>query len=252
MYFFINISHSGTKLVFFDIGQGDAVLLESASGHTIIFDGGPDNLVLQGLGQYLPFYQRKIDYLVISHYHDDHIIGLVEVVKRYQVNNLIYSGKKSSSLNFIELLRVARAYNVKLIEVQGQLRVDLDSSCSLRLIDPESLVIKEDANNSVTAKINCGGRTVLLAGDNADFVERALLQIGWLEDINIFKASHHGSNTSNSWEFLEVIKPELIVISVGVDNRYGHPGGQFLERASNLRIPVKRTDLEGSIEILLK
>ncbi len=250
--FFLSIGPSSAELVFFNVGQGDAALLRTADDKIVLFDGGPDNLILQGLGKYLPFYQRKIDYIIVSHYHDDHFIGFIEVIKRYQVKKLVYSGKEPDSQSFLDLLKIAGTYNIEMIKVEDRIMIELSLGCSINIINPAIIGIKNDPNNSITAKIACGGKKVLLAGDSGDFVEKALLAVDWLEDVDIFKASHHGSNTSNSLEFLKFINPELIVISVGTDNRYGHPGKLFLERVSLLNIPIKRTDKDGSIKVLLK
>lgn len=239
----------GLELVFLDVGQGDSTLIKTPNGQTILVDGGPDNKVLRGLGENLPFYRRSIDFLILSHYHDDHITGLIEIIKRYRVKTLIYSGQDSDSLLISELLKVASQYKVELKVLNGQADLSFGPTCNLNLLNPIILGIKEDPNNSLVSRLDCDGRQFLLAGDNSATVEKALLESGWLLKADIFKASHHGSNYSNSTTFLEKISPSLIVISVGADNRFGHPGNFFLERVATLDIPVERTDTEGDVKI---
>lgn len=252
IFFIFRPQNDGMKAIFLDVGQGDASLIKTPGGQVILIDGGPDNKVLQGLGKNLPFYRRRIDFLVLSHYHDDHITGLIEIIKRYQVGTLIYQEKMPGSLLVSELLKIASQKKVRLLSLGSQANLPLGSNCDLNLLNPAVLGIKEDANNSLISRFDCEGQELLFAGDNNEKVEKALLNSGWSLKADIFKASHHGSNTSNSADFLEKVAPRLIVISVGADNRFGHPGRYFLERAAALGIPVKRTDIGGEISIFVK
>lgn len=244
--------YHGLELVFIDVGQGDSSLIKTPGGRTILIDGGPDNRVLRGLGKNLPFYRRSIDFLIISHYHDDHITGLIETIKRYRVKNLVYSGKIPDSLLISELLNVASQNKVKLTPLNGQANLPLGSNCDLNLLNPVILGIKDDSNNSITIRLDCLEKSFLFAGDNNDKVEAALLAFDWPLKADIFKASHHGSNTSNSASFLEKIAPRLIVVSVGANNRFGHPGSFFMDRAAALGLPIKRTDIDGDQRIFIK
>ncbi|MCX6794919.1 MAG: MBL fold metallo-hydrolase [Candidatus Falkowbacteria bacterium] len=240
------------ELIFLDVGQGDSTLIKTPDGKTILIDGGPDNKVLRGLGKNLPFYKRRINFIILSHYHDDHITGLIEVIKRYRVGTLIYQSKTPDSLLMADLLKIASQYNVELKPLAGQADLSFGIGCDLNLLNPDILGIKKDPNNSLVSRLDCGGQKFLLAGDNPAAAEKALLASGWPLEADVFKASHHGSNTSNGAEFLEKINPRLIVISVGADNRFGHPGSFFLERATALNIPIKRTDIEGDVKIFAK
>lgn len=240
------------EVVFLDVGQGDSALIEAPDGQIILIDGGPDNKVLRGLGKKLPFYRRQIDFLIISHYHDDHIAGLIEIIKRYRVRTLVYSGKKPDNALIAELLRVASDNKVSLRSLDSQMSLSFSPDCRLDILNPAALNIKEDPNNSLTSRLNCAGQSFLFAGDNGSTIEKALLAAGWPLKADIFKASHHGSNTSNSEAFLEAVSPKIIIVSVGQDNRFGHPGSLFLDRISRLDILLKRTDTVGDIKIFAK
>ena len=248
----INYSLSPLEVIFLDVGQGDATFIKAPDGRTILIDGGPDNSILRGLGKNMPFYRRSLDFVIISHYHDDHIIGLIEIIKRYQVKNLIYSGKKIDSANMSELLRMAAIYNVEVIKIDSELEIEFEENCFLKLLNPGILKIKDDPNNSISSKFECRSLDFFLAGDNGLAAEAALMDRGWISDADVFKASHHGSNSSNGSVFMERMSPGLIVVSVGKDNRFGHPGDKFLERTESLDIPVKRTDIDGSVKVLVK
>lgn len=252
IYCLILANKKAPGVIFLDVGQGDASLIKAPGGQVILLDGGPDNQVLWGLGKNLPFYRRRIDFLVLSHYHDDHLMGLIEIIKRYRVGTLIFSGESPDSLLVQELLRIARKYGVKLQTLDGRANLAFDSNCNLSLLNPVILGIKKDPNNSLAARLDCHGQSFLFSGDNGLAVEKALLGSDWPLTANVFKASHHGSNTSNGLNFLEKVAPRLVVVSVGKENRFGHPGVSFLERAASLGLSITRTDQAGEIKILIK
>lgn len=246
-------NHSPKKTVrvsYFNIGQGDAALIRTPTGSRILIDGGPDNLILQRLGEKLPFYVRRLDYLIISHFHDDHLTGLVEILKRYQVSKIILMSSEISSPAVSALHAEIKKLNISVINIQNSGRLPLDEACVLFFVNPGSLNIKNNENNSLVTKLDCHGYRFLFAGDNEAEVEAALLKSGFDLSANIFKASHHGSKTSNTEGFLEAVKPQKMIISVGTDNRFGHPNYEVVERALNMGIALWRTDISGTIDIL--
>lgn len=237
------------EINFFDVGQGDSILIKNMNGNNILIDGGPDNLVLRRLGETLPFWSREIDYLILSHYHDDHLIGLIEVLRRYKINHLVYLENNFSSPLLKIFFSEAEKRKIKIIKLISSARINFSDVCFLDLLNPESLGIKSEANNSVIAKVNCESKKFLFSGDNGFKVENALLEINWDLRADIFKASHHGSNYSNSRAFLKKISPQQIIVSVGADNRFNHPGQKFLELTEELGVKIKRTDQLGNIKI---
>ncbi len=250
--FFIHLYNirSVLEVDFLDVGQGDAILIKTPSNEAILIDGGPDNKVLWRLGENLSFYQRRIDYLILSHYHDDHAVGLIEILKRYRVGHLIYAGGISSSPVITELLDIAQSRKVELIPLDGEFQVSYGNDCRLDLLNPFVLGVKDDPNNSLVARLSCVGRTFLFSGDNSQSVEKILINSDWDIRADILKSSHHGSNSANSELFLRAVNPQFMVISVGADNRFGHPSPRIIELASVLGIDVKRTDESGSVKFL--
>lgn len=249
LYICFNFSQKITEIDFFDVGQGDASLIKMPGGKVILIDGGPDNLVLKRLGENLPFYKRKIDLVVLSHPHDDHIIGLLEVIRRYKVGAIIYVGEEEKPELLDLLLKIAKQRDIELINLKNEANIDYLPVCSLYLLNPESLKIKNDDNNSIIARLDCGSLTALFSGDNNSAVEGALLKTGNDWSAEIMKASHHGSKTANSENFLKAVSPNIFVISVGADNRFGHPHADVLERVKKLKIGIKRTDIDGTVKV---
>ncbi len=233
------------QAVFLDVGQGDATLIFTSSGQTVLVDGGPDNILLKRLGEWLPFFHRRLDYVIISHFHDDHITGLISVVKRYDVGEVIYAHKiESAASRELDLWLQRRSVPVRRISNETVLSFSPD--CRLRLISPEALVSDYDENDSLISHFNCGPLSILLTGDNRQEVEQSL--VARFSDLksDVFKAAHHGSKTANSLALLKAIEPRLMVISVGDRNRFGHPHAEVLDRAKSLGVEVRRTDEQGS------
>jgi len=235
---------------FLDVGQGDAALIETPGGQTILIDGGPDNSVLRGLGDNLPFYRRRLDMIIVSHYHDDHIAGLIEIINRYKVGKIIFPADSPSSEIAEIFFKTAADRKVPIIYLSDTADLDLADDCSMFLLNPASLGVPADDNNSLIAKLDCRKKRFLFTGDSNAKVERALISSGLDWRADVLKASHHGSITANSEDFFRAVSPGRLIISVGVDNRFGHPSPVVLERVSGLGIQVKRTDQEGTIRFV--
>jgi competence protein ComEC len=238
------------RVYFFDVGQGDAALVRTPTGKNILIDGGPDDLVLWRLGEELPFYVRRLDYIIVSHFHDDHITGLIEILKRYQVSKIIFVPSEIYSPAVAAFQEEIKKLNLSIINIKTTGVLRLDDYCGLFFINPSSLNIKDNANNSLVTKLDCSGHKFLFAGDNELEAEAALVKSGFDLSADIFKASHHGSKTSNIEDFLEAVSPQKMIISVGADNRFGHPNQEVLDRTTSKGINIWRTDIQGNCDIL--
>ena len=228
-----------------NVGQGDAILITTPEQNHILIDGGPDNEVLGELPKVLPYLFPKIDLLVLSHPHLDHVAGLVEIMKRYDVSAVL--------LNPVEY--PSGAYERFLEEIKGTKIYSASSSKDFRFGDTYVDVLfpfvagttDANANNeSVALMISQGGHKILLTGD-AEKEEEAKL-LAYNLEADIFKAGHHGSRTSST--LLDKIMPKLLLISCGVGNKFGHPHEETLEKANGLGIEVLRTDQIGTISII--
>ncbi len=243
---------SKLEVVFLEVGQGDATLLKLPDKSRVLVDGGPDNVILHRLGEELFFYERRLDFLVVSHFHDDHIAGFIEIMRRYRVGALVYAAGLEAGVLGEILLEEAKRLDVDTIIIEGEGKISFSASfiseeCILQFFNPLALGVKPDSNNSLLTKLNCASLKFLFAGDNEEKTEAMLLSSDFDLRADIFKASHHGSKTSNRQDFLGAINPKIMVIPVGENNKFNHPSQETLLIAENLDIEIRRTDKEGTI-----
>lgn len=252
----------GVKVWFFDVGQGDAQFLDFADGSQILIDGGPDGKILQGLGKAMPFYDRDIDLMILTHPHKDHIFGLIEVLKRYKVGKIVLPEVDFDSAFYKEFLEIAREKNISLEYLAGGDEIKIGEFAEFDFLSPskndgnknfttenESFGAKgQDLNDSsLVAKFIYGENSILFTGDAGEDIEKEILAEGYNIKADILKVGHHGSKYSGSEEFLKAVSPEYAVIQVGADNKYGHPTEQTLSRLAAIGARVLRNDLNGDI-----
>jgi competence protein ComEC len=242
-------------LTVLDIGQGDAILIETPSGATALIDGGPDpELTLRRIGANLPFHVRRIDLLVLSHPHQDHVAGLVEVLARHRIGAVIEAGIGFDNPSYLRLLADASAAGIGVLRATAGHEIALDATTSLAVLypsddDARAPLPDGDINNgSVVVELRHGGFRALLTGDAEAPVEAALVSRGAVRAIDVLKVGHHGSHSSSTPEFLAAVDPTVAIISAGVDNEYGHPAAETLAALAG-RI-VLRTDLDGDVEVV--
>jgi beta-lactamase superfamily II metal-dependent hydrolase len=246
-------------LAVLDVGQGDAILIETPAGATMLVDGGPDpELTLRRLGANLPFFARRIDVMVLSHPHQDHVAGLVDVLDRFQVGALMHAGIAFENPANDRLLADAAAEPMldAALARAGQ-SFALDATTTVEILYPTEAdaaapLPEGDINNgSVVLLVRHGGFTALLTGDAEAAVEAALVGRGILPRVDVLKVGHHGSTSSTTPGLLDAVRPTAAVISSGVDNDYGHPAPETLATlAARPEIAVFRTDLDGDVEIV--
>lgn len=242
------------KVYFFDVGQGDAVFIETPNGNQVLIDGGPDNTVLQKLGEVMPFYDKDIDVVIMTHSDADHVTGLLEVLNRYEVEHIIYSDivRKSTLYNAWQKAVAQEGANI-IDPVAGKI-IDLGNGITVTIVYPlESIagkVMKKTNNNSVVLMLKYGESEILLTGDIEKQAERALILSSISLDADILKIAHHGSKTSTIEEFIFEVSPQVAIVQVGAKNRYGHPSQEVLSRLENFGIPYYRTDIDGDIKVI--
>ena len=233
-----------------NVGQGDAILITTPDQHHILMDGGDGNVILPELGEVLPYLYSEIDLLILSHPHADHVEGLIPVLQRFDVNNVLISAPAYDSL----------IYDAFLDKIDGKQVFFADDDMDFRLgdtfldvlypFDPFTGLEVENVNNvSPVIRVEYGGKSILLTGDAEQEVEAVLLAASVDVKADVLKAGHHGSRTSSTLAFLEAVDPAIMIISAGVDNSYGHPHEETLEKAADLGIQVFRTDLDGRIKL---
>jgi competence protein ComEC len=241
-----------------DIGQGDSILVTAPSGAVALIDGGPDpERALRELGQMLPFHRRRIDLLVLTHPHQDHVAGLVEVLERYRVGAILDPGRPFENASYDRFLTDAAAEpGATMAVARSGMVISLDAATTLRVLfpDPTDLTAplpEDDINNaSVVLLLESRGTRVLLTGDAELPVERLLAERGLLTAVTVLKVGHHGSTSSTSAELLDAIRPRIALISCGVGNDYGHPAPETLDRLAEYGIGTLRTDVDGTVEVV--
>lgn len=236
---------------FLDVGQGDAQLI-AFNGNQILIDGGPDNQILQELGRVMPFNDKTIEAVILTHPDADHINGLINVLERYKVENIVenFLDKHDSAVyrKWNEFKKEATVTQA----TYGQ-KIELGNGAYLEIIypiNPESEQSKTN-NNSVISRLTYGENQILFTGDTEAKIEKELIARKIDIDADFLKIPHHGSRTSTSEELLEAVTPESAFIQVGKDNRYGHPHSVVLERLESRGIKYYRTDTNGLIELIL-
>ena len=249
-------SSPALELAFFDVGQGDAVFFETPHGHQVLIDGGPDTKVLSRLGEVMPFWDKTLDLVVLTHPDADHITGLVAVFERYEVENVLWTGRRKDTRVFAAFDAVLKKEGANVFLAQAGQQVVLgESGAVLEILYPqESSDVQQGKSNetSIVARLAYGDRKVLLPGDTTKKIEELLLEAEKDMKADILKIAHHGSDTSSSREFLEAVASKVAVISVGRDNKFGHPTQDVLVNLAEYGIKIRRTDREGTIFFYLK
>lgn len=264
---------NGVMLVaFLDVGQGDAIFIETPNGKQVLIDGGVGNKVLSALGQVMPFYDRKIDLLIATHNDADHIGGFPEVFKRYKIISYGDNGKEESG-DLIDALD--RAINAERLESKMTLKsgnevvLDLERNIRLEILWPAGDFECDDRNDcSVVARLVYGNSEFLLTGDAPILVEDYLINgFGYssttesvatstdsmrastsnILESDILKVGHHGSDTSTGEAFLKMVKPKYAIISAGADNKYGHPKLEVIEKLMQNQVEILETSKRGNI-----
>lgn len=250
---FVYQARANPRMTFFDVGQGDAIFLEMPNGNQVLIDGGPGDRVLAALGRAMPFWDRSIDILVLTHPHLDHVEGLVEVLKRYRVNMVVTSGAEYSTPEFQEWQKSIREKNISLHIARAGERFNLGGGGTLDIFLPLEdffgLAPKEIHDAMVAVKFSFGKNSALLMGDAEREFEYKLVFFGFPVDSDILKVGHHGSRTSSAEEFVRAVSPDVSVIEVGKKNRYGHPHEEAIGTLGRFGGRILRTDELGDIQV---
>jgi beta-lactamase superfamily II metal-dependent hydrolase len=235
---------------FLNVGQGDAELIKTPYGQTILIDGGPDNKVLAELGRNLPWLDRKIDLVINTHPHDDHVSGLIDVLKKYQVERILMTGAMNNAPPFEEFLKVQAEKKTPVVIVSGLETITLGPDLKLEILYPGKNDLGADLNeDSIVAKLIYKNKSFLFVGDAGDKTETELLAEKINLQADVLKVGHHGSETSSSLNFLRAVSPKFAVIECGLNNQFGFPKADTLWRLAKVGAQIFRTDLNGTVKI---
>jgi len=249
-------------VIVLDVGQGDSILLEGNRGGRILVDGGPDPTVLiTDLDHYVPSWDRRLDAIVLTHPHDDHVAGLVAVVERYRVGRAFESGWPSDTPAYrawesalaakgLRSERLATGQTLRLDDATLDVLWPDDGRTRPAYLDQTATDNRKTNDASIVLLGGYEGRRFLLTGDEEEDIDPILLSRG-LPAVDMLKAAHHGSATASSDVLLATVQPRVSVVSVGANNRYGHPNPATMARLRAHSSHVARTDQEGTVETTL-
>lgn len=232
-----------TRVVFLDVGQGDAILISRGPNQVLIDGGRSGKVLLSALSRHVPFWDRTIETVIATHPDADHIGGFPELFSRYEIGAYLDNGTRSESKVFALLEARRSESDVESILARRGLSITFPEGGMLSVLYPDGQAGFSNANaGSVVSRFSFGEMDFLLTGD----LPKEEQYLSHIESAEILKVAHHGSKHSTSAAFLEAVQPDEVVISVG-KNSYGHPDAEVLARLSEAGAAVYRTDRSGDI-----
>jgi competence protein ComEC len=254
---FVLAGNNSLKVEFIDVGQGDSAFVRTPENHQILIDGGPGSAVLSKLAKNMPFWDRTLDLVILTHPESDHMQGLLYVLKRYKADYILWTGVKKTAPEYdawLSVLEKQKKMGAKIIIALAGQKItagDLEIDILYPFSSLEGQDMKNTSNDTcVVNKLVYGNMNFLFTGDISFNAENGLISNGTSLRSDVVKIAHHGSKYSTSDDFLASSNPKIAVISVGKDNTYGHPTPEVLDRLSNMGIQTLRTDQNGDITIL--
>ncbi len=242
-------------VIFFDVGQGDAIFIQTPRGQKILVDGGPSpTILLAALGRRMPFWDHTIDLVILTHPHDDHVSGLIPVLERYKVKAFLDGGQEHPTPTYTRCLELVQEKGIPYQLGRAGTQIQLGEGLQMKVLHPQGELLSDTNsdvnNNSIVLRLVYGRISFLLPGDVEEEAEALLLSSN--EDLasTILKSPHHGSDTSLNPRFLEAVNPRLAIIQVGADNKFGHPDPTTLAKLEEHGVTVLRTDQNGTVEVI--
>ena len=236
-----------------DVGQGDAILIELPDTTQILIDGGPDGSVLTELSAVMGPLDKTLDVVIATHPDKDHIGGLPDVLAAYDVGTIVLTGAEKDTNLYRAWVAAVASEGAQIVLADGIKRLAFGDLAVLDLLWPQESMLGKSPSSvndyAVVSRLTYGSVDFLFTGDIEMWTEQRLVRSGILGDVEVLKIPHHGSKTSTTTALLRVTTPKIAVISVGKENRYGHPSDLVLTRLLDFGIETRRTDLEGRITI---
>lgn len=240
-----------TLVYFLDVGQGDSELIRLKTGRNILIDTGTGETAQRLVDELKALGVNRVDVLIATHPHEDHIGGMAEVVRQLPVGKIympkIASEQVPTTAVYENVLKAIDRKNLKITAARGGMTLFSEGDISLEALAPNSARYKELNSYSIVARLTCGKKSFLFTGDAQSDSEKEMLAKGYSLKSDVLKCGHHGSSTSTTAAFLKAASPKAAVISCGVNNDYGHPDKQVLVRLKKAGVTVYRTDRQDTI-----
>lgn len=231
----VRIINPTLKIYFIDVGQGDSTLIVTPKNKKILIDGGEGktNVLFQYL---LDRRINKIDYIIISHFDSDHCNGLIEIIEKMRVENIVMSKQSKESEEYKKILEIIKQKNIKVSSVKAEDKIIIEKNLYTKILNPaEKFEFQDLNNNAIVAKLVYKNFSMLFTGDIEKAEENLAKKYKNELKSTILKVAHHGSKTSTSEEFLKYVEPQIALIGVGKNNKFGHPNQITIEKLKNIR-----------------
>ncbi|MBI5469766.1 MBL fold metallo-hydrolase [Candidatus Kaiserbacteria bacterium] len=244
--------HALLTVSFLDIGQGDSIFIQAPSGTQVLIDGGPGSTVMRRLSQVMPWYDHSLDVIIPTHPDADHISGLIDVLKRYQISYVLQSSVLGSTPTWNSLegaIADDAKSGTKVITAERGRIINLGKGAYLEILSPDRELLKTDTNTACVVTHLVYGKTSFMLGcDAPQMIENYLVSLdGKNLKSDVLKAGHHGSRTSSSPLWVGYVDPSYAVYSRGCDNKYGHPHAETIATFARFNIPTEDTCKLGTI-----
>jgi competence protein ComEC len=237
---------------YLDIGQGDATLINYLGRYQILIDGGPNGKkVLSELGKVMSPFDHKIEMVILTHPDQDHLAGLIDVLQNYEVGVFLQNGQNAETNIFQQLQKIVSEKQVRSEFVLEGSTFSIGENLDFKIFNPD---FREEADKdrneqSIVVRMDFGENSFLFTGDAEESAEADMISDQENLDVDWLKTGHHGSKSSTSEKFLEVVTPKYAIISAGKGNRYGHPNKETLQRLEEIGAKIFRTDEQGTVVV---
>ena len=245
-------------IIFCNVGQGDGIFIRTQNGSDIIIDAGPDDSILSCLESHMPFWDRTIEVMILTHPHADHMRGMIPILQNYKVLNFVTEKLNNNTALYNELIKFIANLKIKMKYFYAGDGFRATDDVAFKILGPSKEFLEASSPNgkigeskefgSLIAHLSFGSFDILFAGDSQiEGMKEALVGSNQVE---IFQIPHHGSKYGTDSEILDILNPQLAVISVGKNN-YGHPSPEVLKLLQNYNVKTLRTDRDGEVEIIV-
>jgi Predicted hydrolase (metallo-beta-lactamase superfamily) len=237
------------KISYIDVGQADSILIQIPNGKNVLIDAG-NNEDADTITSYLKKQGiNKLDIVIGTHPHEDHIGSLDTVIKTFDIGQVIMPKKDATTQTYKNVIAAIAAKGLKITEAKAGLKLDLGSEAAAQLLAPNFSNYDYVNDYSAVVRLIYGNNSFLFEGDTQELSENEMVKAGYNLKADVLKVGHHGSHTSSSSAFLAKVSPKYAIISVGKDNSYGHPAQTTLDKLNGIGAKVYRTDQSGTIVV---